>query len=97
MSMICDKLMLQEGETFLDIGCGWGTLCRFAAHKYGAKATGVTLSNEGKLYCDHASQQTQIPTTILKCDYRDMPQDMKVHARMHKCCTRAHFCFPRVC
>jgi hypothetical protein len=29
--LICDKLMLQEGESLLDIGCGWGTLARHAA------------------------------------------------------------------
>lgn len=35
LQMICDKLMLQEGESFLDIGCGWGTLVRHAAKHYG--------------------------------------------------------------
>jgi len=32
-------LRAQEGESFLDIGCGWGTLVRHAAKHYGAKAT----------------------------------------------------------
>ena len=40
LQMICDKLMLQEGESFLDIGCGWGTLVRHAAKHYGAKVSG---------------------------------------------------------
>ena len=31
LQLICDKLMLQEGESILDIGCGWGTLARHAA------------------------------------------------------------------
>jgi cyclopropane-fatty-acyl-phospholipid synthase len=39
LQMICDKLMLQEGESFLDIGCGWGTLVRHAAKHYGAKVS----------------------------------------------------------
>jgi len=42
--MICRKLQLKEGETFLDIGCGWGALICHAAQHYGAQAHGVTLS-----------------------------------------------------
>eukprot|EP00001_Collodictyon_triciliatum_P070427 12484_5 len=75
--MICDKLMLQEGESFLDIGCGWGTLVRHAAKHYGAKATGVTLSREGKKFCDDASKETGVPTEILLCDYRKTPLNQK--------------------
>jgi len=45
--------------------------------EYGAKATGVTLSREGKIYCDMASEKTGIPTEILHCDYRLIPQDQK--------------------
>src|SRR2546429_5657061 len=41
---ILNKLMLGPGERFLDIGCGWGALILRAAKKYGARATGVTLS-----------------------------------------------------
>ena len=41
---ICRKLMLQRGERFLDIGCGWGALLLWAAEHYGVDATGITLS-----------------------------------------------------
>ena len=44
LQMICDKLMLQEGESFLDIGCGWGTLVRHAAKHYGALLPGARLA-----------------------------------------------------
>jgi len=43
---ILNKLHAQEGETLLDIGCGWGTLLFTAAKEYGLKATGVTLSQQ---------------------------------------------------
>ncbi len=41
---ILTKLMLSPGERFLDVGCGWGALVLRAAKKYGARATGITLS-----------------------------------------------------
>ena len=43
---ILNKLHAQEGETLLDIGCGWGTLLFTAAKEYGLKASGVTLSQQ---------------------------------------------------
>jgi cyclopropane-fatty-acyl-phospholipid synthase len=41
---ICTKLMLKEGDRFLDIGAGWGGLLMFAAEQYGVRAQGITLS-----------------------------------------------------
>ncbi len=46
LDMICKKLRLQEGDRFLDIGCGWGGLICHAARHYGVKAHGVTLSQK---------------------------------------------------
>lgn len=43
---ILKKLNPQKGKTFLDIGCGWGTLMLTAAKEYDLKVTGVTLSEE---------------------------------------------------
>ncbi len=46
LELICRKLRLKEGESLLDIGCGWGGLICYAAQHYGVKAHGVTLSQE---------------------------------------------------
>jgi cyclopropane-fatty-acyl-phospholipid synthase len=43
---ILKKLMVKPGERLLDIGCGWGTLMLRAARDYGARVTGVTLSEK---------------------------------------------------
>ncbi len=43
---ILKKLNLIEGQTLLDIGCGWGELIISAAQKYKVKAMGITLSSE---------------------------------------------------
>ena len=43
---ILKKLNLKEGQTLLDIGCGWGELIISAAKQYKVKAIGITLSSE---------------------------------------------------
>src|SRR5262245_15424207 len=44
MDLVCQKLMLEPGQALLDIGCGWGTLARHAAKRFGVDATGVTIA-----------------------------------------------------
>jgi len=46
LDLVCRKLGLQPGQHVLDIGCGWGSFMIYAAEKYGASATGVTVSKE---------------------------------------------------
>lgn len=41
---ILTKLRVRPGDRLLDIGCGWGALILRAASHFGAKATGITLS-----------------------------------------------------
>ena len=54
LDLICRKLRLQNGETFLDIGSGWGALLCHAARHYGVRAHGVTLSQAQH---DYASER----------------------------------------
>jgi cyclopropane-fatty-acyl-phospholipid synthase len=72
---ILGKLMLQPGERFLDIGCGWGALVIRAAQKYGARATGVTLSRN---QYEFAARRIREEGLEERCevrlqDYRDIP------------------------
>jgi cyclopropane-fatty-acyl-phospholipid synthase len=46
LDITCRKLRLKPGETFLDVGCGWGALVCHAAQHYGVKAHGVTLAQQ---------------------------------------------------
>ena len=43
---ILRKLNLENGQTLLDIGCGWGELILTAAKEYQVKSMGITLSSE---------------------------------------------------
>lgn len=80
MAVVCEKLGLKEGETMLDIGCGWGTLAKFASLNYGAKVTGVTIAEKGAAYATDALRNAGIPeeqSKILCMDYRDIPKEQK--------------------
>jgi len=70
LNLICKKIGLKPGMKVLDIGCGWGSFAKFAAEKYGAHVTGITVSKEqvelGRKLCKGLSVEI-----ILK-DYRDM-------------------------
>ncbi|KXJ87347.1 S-adenosyl-L-methionine-dependent methyltransferase [Microdochium bolleyi] len=75
MAIVCEKIELKEGETMLDIGCGWGTLARFASVNYGAKVTGVTIASNQVLWGNDRLRNAGIPETqskILCMDYRDI-------------------------
>ncbi|KAF2012990.1 S-adenosyl-L-methionine-dependent methyltransferase [Aaosphaeria arxii CBS 175.79] len=80
MAIVCEKLELREGETLLDIGCGWGTLAKFASVNYGAKVTGVTLARNQTAWGNEGLQKSGIPDSqskILCMDYRDVPRGKK--------------------
>ncbi len=70
LDLVCRKIGLREGMSVLDLGCGWGSFAKFAAERYGAKVTGVTISKEqmelGRERC------AGLPVEIRLQDYRDV-------------------------
>ncbi|HYW94359.1 MAG TPA: cyclopropane fatty acyl phospholipid synthase [Bacteroidales bacterium] len=70
LDLICRKIFLEPGMKVLDIGCGWGAFGKYAAEKYKAEVTGITVSGEqielGRKLCKG------LPVEFLLKDYRDM-------------------------
>jgi len=70
LELICKKIGLAKGMKVLDIGCGWGGFARYAAERYGARVTGITVSKEqlrlGKEMCKG------LPVELRLEDYRNM-------------------------
>ncbi len=73
---ICRKLMLREGERFLDIGAGWGGLLLWAAEHYGVKAHGITLSRNQHAYVNRLIDERGLRgrVTMELRDYRELPE-----------------------
>lgn len=70
LDLVCRKLGLREGQRLLDIGCGWGSFVEFAARRYGARAVGITISQE---QAELARQRCRgLPVEIRLQDYRDV-------------------------
>lgn len=74
LELICRKLRLRPGERLLDIGCGWGGLIMYAAERFGADATGVTLSEPQARWAQQhiiaAGLQNRCRAEV--CDYREV-------------------------
>lgn len=81
MRVLCNKLELASGETFLDIGCGWGGLLDHAARVNGARVTGITISKN-----QHATATERVRhhpgASVRLMDYRDLPKQGERYAKV---------------
>ena len=70
LDLVCRKIGAHQGMRILELGCGWGSFARYAAEKYGAEVTGVTVSREqvalGSELCKG------LPVELRLQDYRDV-------------------------
>lgn len=71
---ICRKLMLRDGERFLDIGAGWGGLLLWAAEHYGVRGTGITLSRHQHAHVNRLIEERGLRgrVSMQLLDYRDL-------------------------
>ncbi len=70
LDLICRKINLKKGQRVLDIGGGWGSFAKFAAEKYGAHVTNITVSKEQIKLADERCKG--LPVTNKLMDYRDL-------------------------
>ena len=75
MDHVCRKVQLRRGETFVDVGCGFGGLMLHAWRHYGAIGTGVNATTEqvAELNADLAREGLADTLRVIECDFREMP------------------------
>ncbi len=75
MDHVCRKVELKAGETFLDVGCGFGGLLFHAWEHYGALGTGINATTEqvGELNAEIARRNLTDKIRVIECDFREMP------------------------
>jgi cyclopropane-fatty-acyl-phospholipid synthase len=71
---LADHLDLKPGDHVLEIGCGWGGFAEFAARDYGARVTGITISDEQLAYARARMEKAGLSghVEIRRQDYRDV-------------------------
>jgi len=72
LDLVCRKLGLRPGMRLLDIGCGWGSLMKFAAERYGVACVGLTVSKEQAEY--GRERCTGLPVEFRLMDYRGIDE-----------------------
>jgi cyclopropane-fatty-acyl-phospholipid synthase len=75
MDHVCRKAQLSAGETFVDIGCGWGGLLFHAWRHYGAFGTGINTTTEqvDELNEEIVRQRLADRIRVVECDFREIP------------------------
>ncbi|KAF5743169.1 (S)-coclaurine N-methyltransferase-like [Tripterygium wilfordii] len=59
--LYCERSKLKDGQTVLDVGCGWGSLSLYIAQKYrNCKVTGICNSTTQKAHIEEQCRNLQL-------------------------------------
>jgi cyclopropane-fatty-acyl-phospholipid synthase len=76
MDHVCRKVLLKAGDTFADIGSGWGNLLFYAWEKYGACGTGINTTTEQveETRAEIRRRGLEGKVEVLERDFREVPR-----------------------
>src|SRR5258708_398722 len=76
MDHVCKKGLLKAGETFADIGSGWGNLLFYAWEKYRAHGTGINTTTRQVRETPQEIKRRRLAgeAQVLERDFREAPR-----------------------
>ncbi|KAF2927286.1 (S)-coclaurine N-methyltransferase isoform X1 [Oryza sativa Japonica Group] len=61
LELYCERAQLQDGQTILDVGCGWGSLSLYIAKKYSkCSITGICNSTTQKAFIEEQCRENEL-------------------------------------
>ncbi|KAI3631238.1 hypothetical protein MIR68_010728 [Amoeboaphelidium protococcarum] len=84
LATYCDKAQLVDGQSVLDLGCGWGSLSLYLAEKYPkSKITGLSNSKTQKQHIDSVAKSKGFKNlTIITADVNEFDTSQKQFDRI---------------
>ena len=75
MDHVCRKVQMKPGETYVDVGSGWGGLLFHAWEQYGALGTGINTTTEQVSETRREIERRGLADKIrvIECDFREIP------------------------
>jgi len=75
MDHVCRKVELKAGDSFVDVGCGFGGLLVHAWERYGALGTGINTATRqvAELRSDLERRNLADKIKLIECDFREIP------------------------
>lgn len=65
----CRRAQLEDGQTVLELGCGWGSMCLYIAAKYPkSKVTAVSNSKSQKAFIDEQCRHRGIRNLMVNIE-----------------------------
>lgn len=74
LAHIAAKLLLEDGQSVLDIGCGWGGMAIYLARHFDLRVKGITLSEEQLALARQRAEEAGVADRVEfeLIDYRDL-------------------------
>lgn len=61
LEIYCERVQLEDGQSILDVGCGWGSLSLYIANKYkNCSITGICNSTTQKAFIEEQCRELQL-------------------------------------